>query len=139
MNVPSCPQPWGARWSSDLVLSVAAGEWDIDPRDVAERLQELATMHRQPAEPPAVRGAVGATLEEPMVDGPWVRPDPDDTTENEAVEVQETADEETIDEEIVHEEDGGAGDADPDDVDVEETDEQLELAFAEDDHEEGEA
>jgi len=77
-------EPWGARWSGEGVLNLAAGEWDVDPQAVADRLLELATMHREPSPPPAVRGAVGSVwMDEAQaeIDGPWVRPDPEDTAE----------------------------------------------------------
>ena len=38
-------RPWGARWSKEGVLSLAAGEWDVDAGVAAERLGELAVFH----------------------------------------------------------------------------------------------
>lgn len=76
--------PWGARWGEHGALTMAAGEWDVPAGAIADRLLELATFYREPAEV-AARERSGDRWEElqapPLVDGPWVRPDGDRTEE----------------------------------------------------------
>ncbi len=120
--------PWGARWGEHGTLVMAAGEWDVPAAAIAERLLELATFYREPAEVVA-RPRSGDRWEElqapPLVDGPWVRPDgehteelPETVTSDSDEEDAEPADAEPVDAVVADEEpedDGEADESEPDD------------------------
>ena len=80
--------PWGARWVGEGVLSIAAGEWDVEAGAAAERLLEFKELHAEPSDrslsdgPSAYPGTDEAQsdptpLPTSLIDGPWVRQDAD--------------------------------------------------------------
>lgn len=78
--------PWGARWDDNGVMSISAKDWDRPPGEVADRLDEMAALYREPpsVDPPSpddhqadawTMPADSADVAPYLVDGPWVRSD----------------------------------------------------------------
>lgn len=78
--------PWGARWDGNGVMSISAKDWDRPPGEVADRLDEMAALYREPpsVDPTSpvhrqadawINPAGSADVLPYLVDGPWVRTD----------------------------------------------------------------
>ncbi len=88
-------RPWGARWMDDGALAIAAGEWDVDVELVADRLGELKEHYHEEPEETHIDAAVTSTWTDevpvdptpvpaPPVDGPWVRPDAEQVSDQQS-------------------------------------------------------
>ena len=79
----------------DGALAIAAGEWDVDVELVADRLGELKEHYHEEPEETHIDAAVTSTWTDevpvdptpvpaPPVDGPWVRPDAEQVSDQQS-------------------------------------------------------